>query len=100
MDPALILLAGLAVVLILQVTRVGRQRKDIRETQASLEVGVEVLTAAGMIGTVAEVSDDTVTLVSDDGHRTRWVRGSVVRVLTREHDPAPPAPGPDSPSST
>jgi preprotein translocase subunit YajC len=96
-DPALILLLGLAVILVLQFTRISRQRREVRETQLALEVGRKVLTAAGMIGTVVEVAEDTVVLQGEDGHRTRWVRGSVVRVVPDESSaPAPEQPGPAS----
>lgn len=87
MDPALLLVAGLAVILLLQFNRVRRQQRDVRATQAAIEVGAEVLTAAGMIGTVVETGRGTVTLRSEDGQRTRWVTGAVVRVLP-ETDPA------------
>ncbi|WP_336923176.1 preprotein translocase subunit YajC [Aquipuribacter sp. SD81] len=113
MDPALILLAGLALILILQFSRVSRQRREVRATQDSLAVGREVLTAAGMIGTVAAVTEDTVTLVGEDGQRTRWVKGSVVRVLPVPDaagddatpdapgaGPEDPATGPDRPTTT
>jgi preprotein translocase subunit YajC len=104
-EPALILLAGLAFILILQFSRISRQRREVRDTQASLDVGREVLTAAGMIGTVAEVTEDTVTLVSEDGHRTRWVKASVVRIMPSAQadspgaDDNPDAPGPQDPAA-
>lgn len=99
MDPALLLVAGLAIILLLQFSRVRRQQRDIKATQASIEVGAEVLTAAGMVGTVLAVGDATVTLQGIDGHTTRWIRGAVVRVLP-DSDPAssryrPPAADPD-----
>lgn len=87
MDPALLLVAGLAVILLLQFNRVRRQQRDVRTTQAAIEVGAEVLTAAGMIGTVVETSGSTVTLRGEDGQRTRWLAAAVVRVLP-ETDPA------------
>ena len=87
MDPALLLVAGLAVILLLQFSRVRRQQREVRSTQAGIEVGAEVLTAAGMVGTVVGVDDAAVTLQGEDGHRTRWVRAAVIRVLP-DTDPA------------
>lgn len=84
MDPALLLVAGLAVILLLQFSRVRRQQRQVRETQTGIEVGAEVLTAAGMVGTVVAADDATVTLQGEDGHRTRWVRAAIVRVLSAD----------------
>ena len=81
MDPAILLVAGLAVILLLQFMRVRRQQRDVRATRSALEVGAEVLTASGMIGTVVEATGATVVLAGEDGQRTRWVTGAVVRVL-------------------
>lgn len=81
MDPAILLVAGLAVILLLQFTRVRRQQREVRATQSALDVGAEVLTASGMVGTVVEISGATVVLAGEDGQRTRWVTGAVVRVL-------------------
>ena len=69
MDPALLLVAGLAIILLLQFSRVRRQQREVRATQAAVEVGAEVLTASGMIGTVVETTGATVTLAGADGSR-------------------------------
>ena len=87
MDPALLLVAGLAIILLLQFSRVRRQQRTARATRSALEVGAEVLTASGMLGTVVATTDATVTLAGEDGQRTRWVSGAVVRVLA-DTDPA------------
>jgi len=80
-DPAILLVAGLAVILLLQFMRVRRQQREVRATRSALEVGAEVLTASGMVGTVVEATGATVVLAGEDGQRTRWVTGAVVRVL-------------------
>lgn len=102
MDPALLLVAGLAVILLLQFSRVRRQQREVRATQSAVAVGAEVLTASGMVGTVVEATGATVVLAGEDGQRTRWVTAAVVRVLGPD-DPAsasyvPPAPA--TPGST
>ncbi len=113
MDPALLLVAGLAIILLLQFSRVRRQQREVRATQAALDVGSEVVTASGMVGTVVALSGATLTLAGPDGGLTRWVSGAVVRVLpdtdpasSRYLDPTTlsttdPAEGPDGdPSAT
>lgn len=88
MDPfSLLLVGGLALILIVQFSRVRRQQRAVRETQAGVEVGTEVLTAAGMIATVVAVGEATVTLRGPDGDLSRWVKGAVIRVLP-DTDPA------------
>lgn len=87
MDPlSLLLLVGVAGLLLLQVSRVRRQQREVQAVQAGMTVGAEVLTAAGMVATVSALDESTVTLRSADGHETRWVRGAVVRVVP-ETDP-------------
>jgi len=81
-DPlSLLLVGGLVLILVLQFNRVRKQQREARDTRSALEVGSEVLTAAGMVATVATVDEATVTLRGADGHLTRWVKGAVVRVL-------------------
>lgn len=105
MDPALLLVAGLAIILLLQFSRIRRQQRDAKATQAAVQVGAEVLTASGMIGTVVETTGASVTLAGEDGQRTRWVTAAVVRVLpdtdpasSRYQDPAAPGPGATDPA--
>ncbi|MFC3687453.1 preprotein translocase subunit YajC [Aquipuribacter hungaricus] len=98
MDPAVLLVAGLVLILVLQFSRVRRQQREARDTRSALAVGAEVLTAAGMVGTVVETSGTSVVLAGEDGQRSRWLAAAVVRVLSdtdpassRYVDPASPA---------
>ncbi|WP_380168298.1 preprotein translocase subunit YajC [Jannaschia sp. R86511] len=88
MDPvSLLLVGGLALILVMQFSRVRKQQRVVKETQAAVEVGADVLTAAGMVATVVSVDDATLTLRGPDGTLSRWVRGAVIRVLP-DTDPA------------
>ncbi|MGJ7442718.1 preprotein translocase subunit YajC [Aquipuribacter sp. MA13-6] len=88
MDPvSLLLVGGLVLILVMQFSRVRKQQQAVKQTQAGLEVGVDVLTAAGMVATVVTVDEATITLRGPDGNLSRWVKGAVVRVLP-DTDPA------------
>lgn len=88
MDPvSLLLVGGLVLILVMQFSRVRKQQQAVKQTQAGLEVGVDVLTAAGLVATVVSVDEATITLRGPDGNLSRWVKGAVVRVLP-DTDPA------------
>lgn len=80
----------------------ARQRKAA-ETRGSVAPGAEVITTAGMIATVVDVDDDTVTLEVAPGVHSRFVKGAIARVTTPV-EPVPDTPEvepetPDEPSS-
>lgn len=61
------------------------QRKRAQEAaavRASLEVGAEVITTAGLYGTVAHVDDEAVLLEVAPGVTNRYAKGAVARVLS------------------
>lgn len=80
MDPGLILLAGLLAVILLQLFRMRRVQRQAASTQASVELGSTVITTAGLLGTVVDLDEESVTIESTPGNRTRWVRVAVARV--------------------
>lgn len=86
MDPALLLLAGLFAVILLQVLRMRKVQRQAKETQDSVRLGSSVVTTAGLLGTVVDLDEESVTIESAPGTRTRWVRAAVARVT-------PPAEG-------
>ena len=49
--------------------------------RASLDVGAEVITTAGLYGTVALVEDDSVLLEVAPGVTNRYAKGAIARVL-------------------
>ena len=61
------------------------QRKRAQEAaqiRNSLQVGAEVMTTAGLYGTVAHVDDDAVLLEVAPGVTNRYAKGAIARILT------------------
>lgn len=54
-----------------------RMNRDAMDFRANLEVGTEVITRSGCIGTIVAIDDDVVTLESAPGSTTRWVRAAI-----------------------
>jgi preprotein translocase subunit YajC len=70
------------------------QRKRAQEAaqiRSNLQVGVEVMTTAGLYGTVAHVDDEAVLLEVAPGVTNRYAKGAVARILTAP-DPAGESP--------
>lgn len=67
-----------------------KQQREQAEFRNTLQPGDEVMTASGMIGVVVEVDDDTITLESAPGSRTRWVRAAIAKRVVKpvEDEPA------------
>ena len=79
----LILVAGY--LLLMRPAR-NRQRQ-MAQTRSQITPGVEVVTTAGLIATVVETDDETVTLEIAPGVHSRFLRQAVVRVV---EEPAAP----------
>jgi preprotein translocase subunit YajC len=92
--PNLLLLALAVGLAILVLTRGRQQRQALRQTQATLTPGMQVMTASGLFARVVAVEPDVVTLETGPGQRSRWVRQAVVRVIPDEtrDDDAPEVP--------
>lgn len=63
-----------------------RQERDRQAMVTTLTKGDEVLTSAGIYGTLISVNEtkDEVVIKVDDGTRLRMTKGSVQRNITRE----------------
>lgn len=60
------------------------QRARARRAQqlvADLQVGQEVMTTAGMFGTIRAIDDAEVVLEVAPGFTTRWAKGAIARVV-------------------
>lgn len=90
MDPALLLLVGLFAIILLQVLRTRRVQRQAKETRESVRLGSSVVTTAGLLGTVVDLDEESVTIESTPGGRSRWVRAAIARVT-------PPAEGLEEP---
>ena len=58
------------------------KRKQHEDLMANLKKNDKVVTVGGIIGTVAEVSDDRVTLKIDDNTRVKFTRSSIQDLLS------------------
>ena len=83
-------LLGIVVLVFIVFTRSQRtkQRRALEQRRA-IEVGVEVVTTAGLIAHVVDMDDETVTLEIAPGVHSKYLRQAVVRVVE--------PPGPDEP---
>ena len=89
-----LILPPLAIILVLYVLMDSPQRRDRKKRDAmlkNLKKDDRVVTIGGIIGSVANISQDNkeVTLKVDDGSRIRFRRTAISEVLTP--DPAPDA---------
>ena len=105
--------AGIANILFLVAIVVGfyflfmrparnRQRKAM-ETRNNVHPGVEVVTTAGIIATVVETDDETVTLEIAPGVHTKFLKQSIARVVLPPEPPldsdVPDGTTPDAPTT-
>ena len=93
----LIVLFGLFVFLIVLPQR--RRQRAQRESLQRIEVGAEVLTVGGLIGTVVEAGDSELKLEVAPGTVVRLSRRGVATVLTPE-EPEEGEPEPETPPET
>jgi preprotein translocase subunit YajC len=84
------LIAIFAIFWLLVIRPAQRRQKDMRAVQNRLAIGDEVLTNAGIYGTVASIDDDRVGLEVATGVVLMIARGAVVGVQ-KEAAPADPA---------
>lgn len=80
--------------------RPGRVRaKRAQQTNTQVEVGREVMTTAGLYGTVARVDGDKVDIEVAPGVTTTWAVGAIARVLPLPSGPDDLASGGDTPET-
>jgi len=100
----------------LLILRPQRARmRAVQEVQDALQVGSQVITTAGLYGTVAALDEESVTLEVAPGVTNKYVRAAVGRVVTPTPEaggspaagsagstpvrPAAPAPGDSTPAT-
>ncbi len=86
----LVLLVALFYFLIIRPAR-NRQRHALA-VQSQVHPGVEVVTSAGLYGTVQSVEDGVVVLEVAPGVTNRYALQAIMRVLTPDVEPEPEAP--------
>jgi len=73
----IMLVAFVAIFYFLLVRPQRRRQKEHRDLLSSLKRGDRVLTAGGIYGTIEDMSEDSVTLVVEEG-KIRLAKGSIV----------------------
>ena len=72
-----------------------KRRQQEMQMQSNLVPGVEVMTKAGIYGTVVEVQDNDVILEISPGTRIRMLKPGVGEILTPQVDDTPVEDRPD-----
>ncbi|MHB8439562.1 MAG: preprotein translocase subunit YajC [Acidimicrobiales bacterium] len=79
----LVLIAGVYFFFIRPRSMAARRQ---RETVLELGIGDEILTGAGIFGTVVQVDSDRITIETAPGTRLTVLRSTVARRITAVHD--------------
>ncbi|ACQ80250.1 preprotein translocase, YajC subunit [Beutenbergia cavernae DSM 12333] len=90
--PLLLILAVAIVGLFFLNSRGRKQQAKQAEFRNNLEVGQDVMTLSGQLGTIVDIEGDTITIESTPGTRTRWVRAAIGKVV----EPTEPAEEPET----
>lgn len=78
----LVILALAAAAFWFMSSRSRKQQKAQADVRNNLEIGDQVMTASGMLGTVVGVDDDGITLEAEPGGgRTKWVRQAIAKKI-------------------
>ncbi|MGC9668552.1 preprotein translocase subunit YajC [Planosporangium sp. 12N6] len=64
-----------------------RRRKQMEDLQTSIGPGDEIMTVAGLYGTVVDIDDKTVTLEVAPGVTNRYARQAVGQVVNQANRP-------------
>ncbi len=79
---AVLPLVGIALLFWLLIVRpASRRQQQLRSVQQSLEVGMQVVLAAGIYGTIRSIEDDKIGLEVADGVVVTAARAAVVNVI-------------------
>jgi preprotein translocase subunit YajC len=89
MLPIVLLVMMVAFYFIVMRPRALREKKEREDLLSKMKKNDEVLTAAGIIGIVAQVKDDEVVLKVDESSnvRLRVLKSAIVRVLNPKEPP-------------
>jgi preprotein translocase subunit YajC len=87
--PFLLMILAFVFLIILPARRKEKQQREMLFN--SLKKNDEVLTSGGIIGTVANIKDDEVTLKVDESSnvRIRILRNAIIRILTPKDQGSP-----------
>lgn len=97
MEALIVLAVTLGLTWVLFILPQQRRIKEHKATVERLQVGDEVMTTAGLYGTVVALDEEIVTLEVAPGTSVRFARGAVGRRLADEAAPEPdPIPADES----
>ncbi|TIC82495.1 preprotein translocase subunit YajC [Nocardioides sp. GY 10113] len=65
-----------------------RRQKAVQQLQAALQVGDEVMLTSGILGTIAEITDEHLLIEVSPGTTVRVVRGAIGSKVQRNDEPA------------
>jgi preprotein translocase subunit YajC len=77
----LILPILLVLFVVLMFNSQRKRQRAFSQMQSSLQVGQDVVTTAGLHGTIVELDDEVVVLETSPGQTMRWERRAIGRVL-------------------
>lgn len=83
----LLLLAAMWFLLILPQQRRMKAQKLM---QANLKVGDDIITTAGIYGTITELEDESILVEVSEGIEMRMAKGAVMKVIAASPAPAEP----------
>jgi preprotein translocase subunit YajC len=86
------LLLLLAVAYFLLIRPQQRRRREAESLQATLGPGDEIVTVAGLYGTVIDVDDKIVTIEVAPGVTNRYARQAIGQIVNSASRPADPEP--------
>jgi preprotein translocase subunit YajC len=90
-DPiSLLMIAGAGAAFYFLIIRPGKQRQKAQQDRvAALQPGTEIMTSAGIFGTVAVVTEEQISLEVSPGVFIRILPAAVSRVIDAEAEPTP-----------
>ena len=85
MEILIVVIAALGFLWVITIPNRKMQRSQA-QTRNNLAPGDEVMTGAGLYGTVVQADGDVIVLETSPGVQQRWARGAILRKV----DPLPP----------
>ena len=83
-DPTLLMLFGFMILIyFIMIRPENKRRKSHQETLANLEVGDEIVTAGGILGTISKINDQFLEIIIADNVKLKIQKTSVSNALPK-----------------
>jgi preprotein translocase subunit YajC len=84
----LLLLLGMPVMLFLMMRSQRRKASQQQKLQHSADIGSEIMTTAGIFGTIVDEDEDEGTIILEiaPGTQIKLIRGAISRVVSEDED--------------